>query len=184
MVVSKEVHMAATPSNGRALVVYESMFGNTRLIADAIGEGLRDHFQTVDVLDASVAPSTVDDVDLLVVGAPTHAFGMPRPKTRAAARQQGAAVELQRGVREWLGALVRPTHPIAATAFDTRAKGPITGSARRPINRRLRRLGFRTAAPISFTVTGTPGPLAEGDVDRARSWAASLAPAMAKAWAR
>jgi hypothetical protein len=176
--------MAATPSNGRALVVYESMFGNTRLIADAIGEGLRDHFQTVDVVDASDAPSTVDDVDLVVVGAPTHALGMPRTKTRAAARQQGAVSVPAHGVREWLDGLVRPSHPIAATAFDTRAKGPITGSARRPINRRLRRRGFRTTAPISFTVNGTPGPLADGEVDRARSWAASLAPAMAKAWAR
>jgi hypothetical protein len=184
IVVSKEVHMAATPSNGRALVVYESMFGNTRVIADAIGEGLRDHFQTVDVIDASAAPSTVDDVDLLVVGAPTHILGMPRPKTRTAAREHGATVASELGVREWLDALARPEHPIAATAFDTRAKGPITGSARRPINRRLRRRGFRTTAPISFTVNGTPGPLADGEIDRARSWAASLAPAMAKAWAR
>jgi hypothetical protein len=176
--------MGANLATGHALVVYESMFGNTRLVADAIGEGLREHFATVDVVDASDAPTTVDGIDLLVVGGPTHAFGMSRPKTRAAARDQGASGPTERGVREWLAALVRPQHPIAAVAFDTRVQGPFPGSARRPINRRLRRLGFRTAVPISFVVSGTPGPLAEGEIDKAHRVAAMVEPAMAEAWVR
>jgi flavorubredoxin len=172
--------MSANLATGHALVVYESMFGNTRLVAEAIGEGLREHFATVDVVDASAAPTTVDGIDLLVVGAPTHALGMPRAKTRAAAREQGATGPTERGVREWLAALVRPQQPIAAVAFDTRVKAPIPGSARRPINRRLRRLGFQTATPVSFVVTGTPGPLAEGELDKARRVAAMGEPAMAE----
>jgi hypothetical protein len=176
--------MEAMPANGHALVVYESMFGNTRRIAEAIGEGLRDHFGTVEVVDAADAPATVDDIDMVVVGAPTHALGMPRPKTRTAARRDGATGQSDRGVREWLAALHRPTHPIVATAFDTRLASPISGSARRPINRRLRRRGFRTTAPVSFTVTATPGPLADGQVDAARRWAATLGPGSAKASVR
>jgi len=176
--------MDSTPDDGHALVVYESMFGNTASIAEAIGAGLGDHFATVEVVDVAAAPQQVDDVDLLVVGAPTHAFGMPRPKTREAARQRGAADVPDRGVREWLETLSRPAHPIAAAAFDTRAERPLFGSARRPIDRRLRHLGFRTAAPISFTVTATAGPLTDGQLDAARQWAATVVPAMAKAWVR
>ncbi len=176
--------MDSTPTDGHALVVYESMFGNTALIAEAIGEGLRDHFAIVEVVSVTVAPEAVDDIDLLVVGAPTHAFGMPRPKTRDAARKGGATEAPERGVREWLATLPRPPHPIAAAAFDTHVRRPRLGSARRPIDRRLRHRGFRTTAPISFTVTGTPGPLADGQLDAARRWAATVVPAMAKAWVR
>lgn len=137
----------------RALVVFESMFGNTETIAKAI------------------APSAIDaDGVLLVVGGPTHAFGMTRPQTRQdAVKQHGAPVVSEgNGIREWLGGL-RPNHPSAATAFDTRAKtrGPLPGSAARGAMRHLKRLGFTTAAPAqTFYVIGTPGPLLE----RFRVW--------------
>ncbi|HLM17565.1 MAG TPA: flavodoxin family protein, partial [Acidimicrobiia bacterium] len=65
-----------------AMVVYESMFGNTRAVAEAIADSLARHFDRVDVLEADVAPLTLDGVSLVVVGAPTHAFGMSRPSTR------------------------------------------------------------------------------------------------------
>jgi hypothetical protein len=176
--------MGATTVRGHAVVVYESMFGNTRRAAEAIGAGLRAHFEVVEVLGAAAAPTSLDGVDLLVVGAPTHAFGMPRRSTRVAASEQGGEEVPPSGVREWLAALDRPVHPIAAMAFDTRARSRITGSARRPINRRLRRLGFRTTTPVSFTVTATPGPLADGELEAARRWADAIEPEMAEAWAR
>ena len=50
----------------RALVVVESVFGNTRQIADAVAAGLAPHMD-VDVLDVVDAPEVVENVDLLVV---------------------------------------------------------------------------------------------------------------------
>jgi len=59
----------------RAVVVYESMFGNTRTVAEAIAEELRDAMD-VEVLRADQATDLrMHSVDLFVVGAPTHAWG-------------------------------------------------------------------------------------------------------------
>jgi hypothetical protein len=163
----------------RARVVFESMFGNTETIAKAIGEGLSTGM-SVEVREVSTAPSEIDaDGLLLVVGGPTHAFGMSRPQTRQDAVKQrgGPVVSEGPGIREWLGGL-RPTHATAAAAFDTRVKTRwgMSGSAARGAMKHLSRLGFATAAPAhSFYVTGTPGPLLEGESDRARQWGQALA---------
>jgi flavodoxin len=75
----------------RALIVYESMFGNTRQIAEAVAEGLRAGHDAapveVGLVEVGEAPATVADVDLLVVGGPTHALGMSRPETRQSATE-------------------------------------------------------------------------------------------------
>ena len=161
----------------RALVVYESMFGNTRTIAEAIAEGLGE-----DALLAEVGrrPSIDADIDLVVVGGPTHAFGMTRASTRASAREQAAdghVVSEGIGVREWLDGLPRATAPVDAAAFDTRvAPARVPGSAARRIARGLRRKGMHPVAdPHTFWVSGTPGPLSEGERERARAWGCALA---------
>jgi menaquinone-dependent protoporphyrinogen IX oxidase len=69
----------------RAVVVYESMFGNTRKVAEAIGAGLRS-FGNVEVAPVgAVTPKLLADVDLPVVGGPTHAWDLSRPPTRQSA---------------------------------------------------------------------------------------------------
>src|SRR5664280_2473877 len=66
----------------RAIVVYESMFGKTRRVAEAIADALRDVME-VQLLRADTARDVgLEGTDLVVVGAPTHAWGMPRPGTR------------------------------------------------------------------------------------------------------
>ncbi|HSL25245.1 MAG TPA: flavodoxin domain-containing protein [Acidimicrobiia bacterium] len=71
-----------------ALVVFESMFGNTEAIAKAVADGLTARM-AVDIVEVGVAPAVLsDDVELLVVGGPTHAFGMSRPGTRQKAAEQ------------------------------------------------------------------------------------------------
>ncbi|MEV8438752.1 flavodoxin [Actinosynnema sp. NPDC051121] len=162
----------------RALVVYESMFGNTRVVADAVGVALAEDGQ-VDVVEVASAPDVLpDDVDLLVVGAPTHAFSLSCASTRRLAADQatGGLVSAGRGVREWLDALQPPTRPVTARAFDTRIeRGWFTGSAARTITARLCRQGFpRSGAPRSFYVVGTCGPLQAGDVERAAAWARTI----------
>jgi hypothetical protein len=154
------------------VVVYESMFGNTRKIATAVAEGLRGCGDVVVTeVGAASAPST--DCDLLVVGAPTHAFGLSRPQTRLDAARQAPAgiVSTGRGVREWIEDLSGPaTMPVAV--FDTRIKkGWLTGSAARAAAKRLRHKGYRLiVAPESFVVTDSLGPLADGEAARARQW--------------
>ncbi|HEX6344861.1 flavodoxin family protein [Umezawaea sp.] len=167
----------------RALVVYESMFGNTGEVANAVARGIAATGE-VDVVDVGAAPTTLpDDVDLLVVGAPTHAFGLSRPSTRgsAADRAAGEVVSTGIGVREWLDSLRPLGTPAAVTAFDTRVKIPLVpGSAARRALGTLRRLGFpMLVRSESFFVTGTPGPLRDGEVERAERWGAKLAAAHA-----
>ena len=161
----------------RALVVYESMFGNTQAIAKAIAEGLSGRMR-VEALEVGVAPATIDDdVALLVIGGPTHAFGLSRPQTRQDAARQATAGLVSRGwgLREWLTSLQAPAG-VAASAFDTRISKPrLPGSAARAAEKRLRRLGLRMVAPAaSFYVEGTSGPLLEGEQERARRWGQSV----------
>jgi hypothetical protein len=166
----------------RALVIYESMFGNTRTVAEAIADGIGRHLE-VTTIDVAVAPTTLpDDVGLLVAGGPTHAFGMSRRSTREAASQQAGetVTPVATGLREWLAGLTAPTTPTAVVvtaAFDTRIKRRgIPGSAARRAERQLRRLGFRSAAPaMSFWVSDTPGPLLDGEQARAEEWGNDVA---------
>jgi hypothetical protein len=158
----------------RALVIYESMFGNTRAIAEEVAHGLSARCAT-ELVEVGRAPAAIPpDVSVVVVGAPTHAFGLSRPKTRHdAATRTDEQLDTSMGLREWLHSLPRPRPGIEAVAFDTRIDSPrLPGSAARAAERRLRKLGFSIAAPAqSFFVTGTKGPLLGGELERARTWA-------------
>lgn len=162
----------------RALVVFESMFGNTRSIAAAVAEGLGSLLD-VDLVEVGAAPTHLgEDVDLLVVGGPTHAFGMSRPSTREDAAGQATQPLVSRGIglREWLADLEVGTG-VAAATFDTRIDRPrVPGSAARAVAKRLRSRGLRMIAhPECFFVGHTAGPLLEGEEARARRWAEGLA---------
>ena len=67
----------------RAVVVYESMYGNTRAVAEAIGEGMRTIHDVVVVPVGKAGPDVLDGAQILVVGGPTHVHGMSRPRSRA-----------------------------------------------------------------------------------------------------
>lgn len=161
----------------RAAVVYESMFGNTRSVAEAIAEALSEHMDT-ELIEVGEASEVVDaEIGLLVVGAPTHAFSLSRPSTRAEAADQApdGLVSAGIGMREWLQ-VVEAVPSTSAAAFDTRVRIRFAGSAAKASTRRLRRAGCRIIAPPeSFAVKGTLGPLLPGEIDRARRWAATLA---------
>lgn len=160
----------------RALVVYESMFGNTQAIAQAIGDGIEASMHA-DVVEVGAAPDTVpQDVTLLVVGGPTHAFSMSWPSTRRdVAGRSPRIVSRERGVREWLGALPSLMATTEAAAFDTRAISRVSGSAARAVSRRLDRLGYPlVSGPTSFRVAAVTGPLVGGELDRARAWGRAI----------
>ena len=164
-----------------ALVVYESVFGDAKLIAMAVAHGLCTRLP-VDVACAREAPTQVSaDVRLLVVGGPTHAFGMPRPATREDAVRRHLAVvpDPGFGLHEWLDSVKLP-RGIDAAAFDTRMDSPALVTkldhTARTEEKLLRRLGATLAAPAEhFLVTDVAGPLAEGEEERARRWGQALA---------
>jgi len=167
-----------------ALVVFESILGNTEVIARAIAEGLGSAAE-VEIVEVGAAPRAMPaGVDLLVIGGPTHAHGMTNPDSRrsAAKKAQRPVISSGIGIREWLEALgVAPAGAMAA-AFDTRIKGPglLWGSAAKAAAGRLKELGFRVAAaPESFLISGPTGPvhdvLLPGEADRAREWGSALA---------
>lgn len=165
----------------RALVVFESMFGNTATVARAIADGLAGGLD-VEVAEVGVAPTVIAaDVGLLVLGGPTHAFGMSRPGTRRSAAQQAEHDLVSRGIglREWLAAVDVGNARPSVAAFDTMLAGPRwirwMPSAGRGADRRLRRLGLHLVArPETFYVTDTTGPLVDGEQERARQWGARL----------
>ena len=158
------------------LVVYESMWGNTRTVAEAVADGLGDDVRALNVAEAPVPVPA--DVDLLVVGGPTHAFSLTRPSTRRDAVAKGApAGPTERGIREWLGQLEASGHREVAT-FDTRVGSVrhLPGSAARAAGKEVRRhhLG-RLIATRSFYVDDMAGPLLPGEAERARQWGEELA---------
>jgi len=170
-----------------AIVVYESVFGNTRAIAEAVAEGLG----SVPVLPVHEAAQQPGTVDLLVVGGPTHMHGLSTTRSRRLAAEGGhedgtgrvePGATKEPGLRSWLRDLPSGAAHKAA-AFDTRLdKSPwLTGVAARGIARRLRHHGLDVVATESFLVEDSEGPLEAGELDRARTWGSELARSVAAA---
>jgi flavodoxin-like protein len=167
----------------KALVIYESMYGNTREIAEAIAAGIGESADvhlvpTVEALDA-----LTENPDLVVMGGPTHGHGMSRARTRQTAiadgNKPGSNVRVDPhadgpGIRDLLESI--KTLDAHAAAFDTRTRMPawLSGRAAKGIARALERRGARmVAAPESFFVNKDTS-LVAGETDRARRWGAQL----------
>jgi len=158
-----------------AIVVYESHWGNTAAIAEAIAEGIGEGARAMPTSEAT--PALVAEADLIVAGGPVNMLTLPTDAARAAiAKDPKHAVtppDLSHpSLRNWLDAL--PHRTAAAASFETRLKWS-PGGATGTIDRSLQRAGYRTISkPQKFIVTGTYGPLREGEVERARAWGADL----------
>lgn len=170
--------MTAATTAATALVIVESHFGNTRTIARAVAAGLADAGVRASVLDADRAGAPPADLDLLVVGAPTHNRGLSTAGSRAAARRQGAAARRQGatapagdgGVREWLATASIPARTRVAVFDTVTARNWLSGSAAGAIAKTLRRAGRGEPAVRSFVVDSNRGPLADGEEEAARAW--------------
>jgi hypothetical protein len=156
------------------LIVVESEFGNTTSIANSIAEGLGQPAAAI-VCPPSEAPATIpEEVGLLLVGAPTHNLHAPTPASRQKAAERAAYQGSEVGALEWIAA-TSPRPDLAVFTFDTAVAGPFSGSAAKALAKLLRRRGFAKAAVgRSFIVTGTEGPLGEGELAKARQWGAEL----------
>ena len=166
------------------------MFGNTREVAEAIARGIRGPDQAVDVVALPVGDATpeVIDVDLLVVGAPTHMRRMTSSWTRELRARSGAkspgswaadqehwerAVNM--GIREWLAALPRASGDELAAVFDTRLSYIKAVGAGPQIVLALRSKGYRIEErPRCFFVESPQGPVKSGEHERAVAWGTAL----------
>jgi hypothetical protein len=161
-----------------ALIVVESHFGNTRLIADLVADRLREADIRTDVVSVEQAPTRLEDgTTLLVVGAPTHDSGLSTPESRQAASARRSRPAPALGVREWVDRLVAPDPPPMVAVFDTRTGFPwLPGSAAAQASVRLVDKGFPVIpARATFRVQDIEGPLMVGETDRAARWASALA---------
>lgn len=160
----------------RAVIVYESMYGNTQRLAEAITDALAPELET-ELVEVGHAPSRLDDdVDLLIVGGPTHAFSMSRPATRASAATSApnGVISQSGGIREWLETLPHGEGRKVAV-FCTKVRSRLAGSAAKAIEKQLRRNGYRLLCPPeNFFVEDQLGPLQTGESGRARAWANRL----------
>jgi len=153
-----------------ALVIYDSFFGNTEKIAQAIGEALGEQMEVEVQKVGDVQPEQLDGLDLLVVGAPTRAF---RPSPDVSRFLKSLPADSLKGVK--------------AAAFDTRILEEDVNSrvfrflvkyfgyAAKPIAQMLRKKGADVAVdPEGFCVEDTEGPLKEGELERAAAWAKQI----------
>jgi hypothetical protein len=160
-----------------AVVVYESLWGNTAAVAQAIAEGIGSDTKACSTGEAT--PELIADADLIVAGSPVFGFRLPTESMRVRAAADAAEkaprpADLSHpSLRSWLDALA-PGHGRAA-AFETRiwwSPRGATGS----IEAKLRKAGY---TPIDkghrFVVEGTYGPLREGELAKARAWGSELA---------
>ena len=168
----------------RAMVIYESMYGNTHAIADAIGRGLATGNEVTVVPVAEATPELLGEADLVVAGGPTHVHGMSGPRSRQAAAEaahkDGSGLTLEPhaqgpGLRDWLSN-VGHVHGCGA-AFDTRIDGPamFTGRASKAIAKLLDRHGLTEIAPAQSFLVTKDNQLQPGEEDRAEQWGRELA---------
>jgi flavodoxin I len=153
-----------------SLVVFESFFGNTEVVARAIAEALEAGGEARALRVSELEKHHLDGVQLLVVGSATRAF-RPSPGTQA-----------------WLRTLAPgKLDGVRVAAFDTRVDVAQVGNrfltfmvrlfgyAAAPIEKALVRAGGEVAGPAAgFIVEDKEGPLREGETDRARAWARGL----------
>jgi flavodoxin len=160
----------------KAIVVYESHWGNTAAVARAIADGIGSGARAL-TTDEAVGHA-LTDVDLVVAGAPVMVFSLPgegmRDKVEADRKAPAAPDVAHPVLRTWLDSL--PAIPRAkAAAFDTRMRLTPRGAVG-TIESKLRKAGCQVVTKgKGFVVTGTYGPLREGELDRARAWGAELA---------
>ncbi|MBN1261231.1 MAG: flavodoxin family protein [Anaerolineae bacterium] len=154
----------------KMLVVYDSFFGNTEKVAQAIGAAL-DSPEEVGILRVGdVKPEHLADVEILIVGSPTRGFS-PSPDAKAFLKDLPN----------------NSLKGVTVAAFDTRVKladvnsrilpvfVKVFGYAAKPIADRLEKKGGNLALPPEgFFVADTEGPMKEGEIERAAEWAKQI----------
>ncbi len=154
----------------KVLVIYDSVFGNTEKIAQAVGHGFGSQAEVTVLQVGAVTPAHLRNINLLVVGSPTRAF-RPTP-----------------AMKKWIATI--PKQGLAGmkvAAFDTRISVDdvesvilppmihLFGYAAQPIlDSLVKKGGERASDAEGFFVNGTEGPLKDGELDRATAWGQAM----------
>jgi flavodoxin len=145
----------------KTLVIYDSFFGNTKLIAETIAKELGNDTRIMHVSDFK--EEDLKGVNLLIVGSPILGW---RPSEKTSAFLMSFGKDQLKGIR--------------VATFDTRMKILIHGDATKKMSEMLSNLGATVIVePNWFVVTGKEGPLAEGELERAKEWASRIASTVA-----
>ncbi|MDH4123866.1 MAG: flavodoxin family protein [Thermoplasmata archaeon] len=143
----------------KALVVYDSVYGNTEKIAKAIGHAIDGEIKVISAGEAD--PADIKSIDILIVGSPTHG-GRPTPA-------------IQDFLDKVTGSDIKS---IKVAAFDTRSSSRLVrifGYAAEKIASSLTsKGGTLILSPEAFFVKATKGPLKEGELERAADWAKEI----------
>ncbi len=168
----------------RAVIVYESMFGNTHAVAERIAEGVQTIAETTVVSVHDATSDLIAAADLVVVGGPTHVHGMSSERSRDGAIDMAAKDDdleldpeaLGDGLRDWFDGLAIMTQHRAA-AFDTRvhATSLVTGQASKGIAKRLRKHGFDLIVDVESFFVDKSNHLEPGEAERATTWGRAVA---------
>ena len=145
----------------RALIVYDSVYGNTEKVARAIADSITPSGEVKVLRAGEMDTSELASIDLLIVGSPVHG-GRPTP-----------------AVQDFLNKMAQQSlKDIKVAAFDTRTASKfakIFGNAAGRIAGQLtKKGGVLIVPPEGFFVTGTKGPLKEGELERAAAWAKGI----------
>jgi flavodoxin len=154
----------------KAWVVYDSVFGNTEKVAQAMGQALGSQGEVQTLRVGDVKPEHLTGLDALIVGSPTRAFS-PTP-----------------AIKNWLKSLPpNSLKGVRIAAFDTRIAlsdvnsallnfmVKLFGYAAKPIGDRLtKKGGTLVIPPEGFFVKDSEGPLKDGELERAAAWAKQI----------
>jgi flavodoxin len=134
----------------KAIVVYDTKFGNTKQVAEGIAEVLNAEIINVSAID----PSQIKEYDVFAFGCPVHAWNMSSGMKTALKRLEGESFVGKK-----------------AATFDTRIASRFAGNAASKIQKKLKKLDFKIAMkPVHFIVTGREGPLADGEMEKVQAF--------------
>jgi flavodoxin len=137
----------------KSLIIYDSFFGNTKLLAETIGKEFGNDTKVLHVSDFK--QEDLKGISLLIVGSPILGW---RPSEKTTAFLMSFGKDQLKGIR--------------VATFDTRVKLFFHGDATKKMSEMLSNLGAEVIVePNWFIVTGKEGPLAEGELERAKEWA-------------
>ena len=148
----------------KALIVYDSLYGNTEKIARAVGEAINGEVKVLRPVEAN--PAELGSIDLLIVGSPTQGFRATKPIQTFIESISGDALK-----------------GIDVAAFDTRIPASDVGTGLRLLMKMggyaapritqalKKKRGNLVAPPEGFFVKSKEGPLKEGELERAAGWA-------------
>jgi flavodoxin len=151
------------------LIVFDSQFGNTNIIAQAINDGIPQGHSVSRLSAGEFSQKQLDDIYLLIIGSPTQG-GRPTPK-----------------VLSYLDSI--PTdglQKIQCACFDTRLleqdqnfalkllMKAIGYAAPKIAELLIKKGGVLIVPPEGFIVTKKEGPLKDGEEMRAKAWAKNI----------